>query len=160
MKRRMLIAMVAVLVLPFLMGFSRMETITEEAVDDYLARMEQAFNKRDSDSIAMLIAPDARIELEQASKESTERMSLSREEYRVALAGGLPKLEGYRYTVKKSNPARIAAGAQSAEVRVKVVESFVIDSKRVVNETDCKYQLVLKRGRIVAESIIAKGRAL
>lgn len=158
MKKQVLTALVVLLFLPLLAGFARVESITTEAVDDYLDRMEQAFNKRDSDMIAALIAPDARIELEQPGRDGIERMSLSRDEYRTALAGGLAQLEGYRYNVKKSVAPAIAADAKSADVRVKVVESYMFKGKRIMNETDCQYHLVLKRGRLVAASIIAKGK--
>jgi vacuolar-type H+-ATPase subunit F/Vma7 len=157
MKKSVVIALFAVLMTLLLVGFTRIETITAEAVEDYLIRMEEAFNKRDADAIAVLIASDARIELEQTVKGSTERMSLSRDEYRTGLAGGLPSLEGYRYTMKNKSHA-IADDAQFVMVTVKVVESYADKGKRITNETDCAYKLVLKRGRLMAIAISAKGR--
>lgn len=157
MKKNGLVVVCVVLMTLLLCGFTRLETITAEAVEDYLMRMEQAFNKRDADAIAILIAPDARIELEQSVKDKKESMSLGRDEYRTALAGGLPTLEGYRYTMRNKSHT-IAEDAKTATVTVKVVESYVYNGKRITNETDCTYKLILKRGRLMAIAISATGR--
>lgn len=157
MKMRTLMVFFSLLIMLFLSGFSGVEQVTEETVHAYLERMERAFNNRDSDAVAVLIAPEARIELEQATKNGSERMSLSREEYRSALHGGLAQLEGYQYVMKNKRIA-IAGDATSADVSVKVVESYSGKGKRMVNETACKYKLVLKRGKITAVLITAKGK--
>jgi hypothetical protein len=152
---RIMPVVAVLLLLPFLVGFTGYDRITEDAVLAYFDRLEQMFNKRDSDGIAVLIAPEARIELEQTGKNSSEHMSLSREEYRTALHAGLAQLQGYQY-IMKSKRISIAADGQSADVALKVVESYADGTRRVTNESVCKYKLVLRRGKLVAISISAR----
>jgi|GEM_PF-6235978 hypothetical protein len=157
MKMKTLTVFFSLVLMVLLSGFSGVEQVTEEAVHAYLERMERAFNNRDGDAVAVLIAPEARIELEQTTKNGSERMSLSREEYRAALHGGLAQLDGYQY-VMKNKRIMIAEDAKSADVSVKVVESYSDKGKRMINETACKYKLVLKRGKITAVLITARGK--
>lgn len=129
--------------------------ITRESVERMINDIEAALSKKDFDTIARYLAPDAMIFLTVSTPEGTQSLRFNRDEYIAYLRQGLPLLPFYEYRVENV-AVNISEDGRSATVTSDVHEIMGTQEMKVRILTRENLALELMDGNLRITKVVGK----
>ncbi len=136
---------VAVLI-PLLLAACSHPTLTEQDVEEFIARMDTAWDARNADAMADLVSNAAQISVTAYRNGKAEKLTLSKADYIKYMKAAWASVSDYHYT---RNNVKIEVHGNTATFTDDLIETMTLQGQVATAVDKESYQLTLDHGKLL-----------